>query len=541
MNKSSFVSFIESPRKLIIVDFVIIFPFLILPLLINLPYRVNIFLTWEGAYRIYLGQTPFADFGLPMGFGFWLIPALFFKLFGPTFLSLVKAQVLINFISLISLRGILYNLKVKPFAVTLTLLIFCLTYVIYNFWPWYNHSVVVFELVSLYFLTSYNSEKSKKANAINLSLSGIFTFITFYTKQDVGGLCFLICLFLVGYISIPERKKSLLIIYVSSFAITGALLILPFLDSNFLYWFNLGQAPHNSRISIGLLMDILLSRSLLEKVYLLMIFGGLFLYTSSWKDFFQNKNLFTTSVLSMAFILQSLITRATSPLPTDHMSYFHTFAFIGIASLLPWETWTKKLILIPILFLLVVLVFSEGYWKYISGFFVANRDVSQTEQIQFEPWSESDLPTMKKILLPAKTNEGVTKLLALPFLNKKELKVLNMSELTSLAYEMGYTPLTQQPLWYHLNIGMFQKQVDEFNLKVHDGYYDLVLFERVPSLNNFYPYEVLDELKKKYVQVDSFLAPRKLEDSYIDVFVHPDLAAQFELKPISNVINEPLK
>lgn len=540
MNKSSFVSFIESPRKLIIVDFLIIFPFLILPLLINLPYRVNIFLTWEGAYRLYLGQTPFADFGLPMGFGFWLIPALFFKLFGPTFLSLVKAQVLINFISLISLRGILYNLKVKPIAVTLALLIFCLTYVIYNFWPWYNHSVIVFELVSLFFLSSYRSENSRKANAINLILSGVFTFITFYTKQDVGGLCFLICFFLVGYISVQENKKSPLIIYISAFAITGALFILPFLSSDFMYWFNLGQAPHNSRLSIGLLLDILLSHSLLEKVYLLLIIGGIFLCTSSWKDFLQNKNLFMASVLSSAFILQSLVTRATSPLPTDHMNYFHTFAFIGIASLLPWETWTKNLIIIPILFLFIGLAFSEGYWKYISGFFV-DRYAPQTEEIQTEPWVESDLPTMNKILLPAKTNEGVTKLMSLPFLDKDELRVLNMSELTSLAYEMDYTPLTQQPLWYHLNIGMFQKQVDEFNLKVRDGYYDLVLFERVPSLNNFYPYEVLHELKKKYVLVDTFLAPRKLEDSHIDVFVHPDLAAQFGLKPLSDEINDTLK
>jgi len=540
MNKSSFSSFIESPRKLMIVDFLIIFPFLILPLLINLPYRVYIFLSWEGAYRLYLGQTPFEDFGIPMGFGFWLIPTLFFKIFGPTFLALVKAQVLINFISLISLRGLLYNLKFKPLTVTLTLLIFCLTYVIYNFWPWYNHSVVVFELVSLFFLTSYQDGKNKKVNAIYLTLSGVFTFITFYTKQDVGGLCFLICLFLVGYFSIQENKKSPLIIYISAFTITGVLFILPFLSSDFMYWFNLGQAPHNSRLSIGLLLDILLSRSLLEKVYLLLIIGGLFLYTSSWEDFFQNKSLFTTSILSVAFILQSLVTRATSPLPTDHMSYFHTFAFIGIARLLPWETWTKNLIVVPILFLFVGLAFSEGYWKYISEYFV-DRNGSQTEQIQLEPWIESDLPTMKKILLPVKTNAGITKLMSLPFLDKKDLRVLNMSELTSLAHEIGYTPLIQQPLWYHLNIGMFKKQVDEFNLKVRDGYYDLVIFERVPSLNNFYPYEVLDELKKKYIHVDTFLAPRKLEDSHIDVFVHPDLAMKFALTPFDNQMNVPLK
>lgn len=524
-----------------IVDFLIIFPFLILPLLINLPYRVNIFLTWEGAYRLYLGQTPFADFGIPMGFGFWLIPALFFNIFGPTFLALVKAQVFINFISLISLRGLLYNLKLKPLAVTIALLIFCLTYVIYNFWPWYNHSVVVFELVSLFFLTSYQAEKSKKANAFNLTLSGVFTFITFYTKQDVGGLCFLICLFLLGYVSFHERKISPLLIYISSFTITGALFILPFLSNDFMYWFNLGQAPHSSRISVGLLLDIFLSRSLLEKVYLLLIMGLLFMRLSTLKDFLNNKNLFMLSIISTALILQSIVTRATSPLPTDHMSYFHTFAFIGIASLLPWETWTKHLIVVLVLFLVIGLTFSEGYWKYVSGFLMPHQDDSSAVLIQSDPWIESDLPTMKKILLPVKTHDGITKLMSLPFLDKKDLRVLNMSELTSLANEIGYTPLTQQPLWYHLNIGMFQKQVDEFNVKVHDGYYDLVLFERVPSLNNFYPYEVLDELKKKYILVDTFLAPRKLEDSHIDVFVQPDLVTKFGLKSLSEQTNVPLK
>src|SRR5438045_2470468 len=94
-------------------DAFICLPFLIVPLLLHLPYRVNIFLSWEGAYRLYLGQVPYKDFGLPLGFGYWIIPTLFFKMFGPTFLSLVKAQVFINLLSLLCLRGILYNFKVK--------------------------------------------------------------------------------------------------------------------------------------------------------------------------------------------------------------------------------------------------------------------------------------------------------------------------------------------------------------------------------------------------------------------------------------------
>src|SRR5690554_4193101 len=77
------------------------------PLFFDLPYRDNIYLSWEGAYRLYLGQIPYVDFGLPMGFGFWVIPAFFFKLFGPHLFTLIKAQVFINIISIMCFRNIL--------------------------------------------------------------------------------------------------------------------------------------------------------------------------------------------------------------------------------------------------------------------------------------------------------------------------------------------------------------------------------------------------------------------------------------------------
>src|SRR5256885_15992379 len=70
---------------------IILFAFI--PLFINFPFRINIFLSWEGAYRISQGQIPFRDFGLPMGYMYWIIPAFFFKIFGPSLIPLVKAQV----------------------------------------------------------------------------------------------------------------------------------------------------------------------------------------------------------------------------------------------------------------------------------------------------------------------------------------------------------------------------------------------------------------------------------------------------------------
>src|SRR5690606_16960076 len=96
------------------IELIIAATFCFVPLLFNNPYRLNIFLSWEGAYRLAIGQIPFRDFSLPMGYAYWVIPAIFFKIFGPFMYSLIKAQVFINLASVLTFRGILRILGVKP-------------------------------------------------------------------------------------------------------------------------------------------------------------------------------------------------------------------------------------------------------------------------------------------------------------------------------------------------------------------------------------------------------------------------------------------
>src|SRR5882757_4720586 len=96
-----------------------------IPLFIRLPYRVNIFLSWEGAYRMSVGQLPFRDFGVPLGGMYWVIPATFFKLFGPAMITLVKAQVFINILAGLSFRSILRSLGVDPGIRFASVLLFC--------------------------------------------------------------------------------------------------------------------------------------------------------------------------------------------------------------------------------------------------------------------------------------------------------------------------------------------------------------------------------------------------------------------------------
>ena len=93
------------------IDLIVCLPFVLIPLALQLPYRVNIFLSWEGAYRLYLGQMPFRDFGLPMGYGYWLIPTGFFHLFGPSMFSMLAKMSRSSTVSLTDGCGIPHELE----------------------------------------------------------------------------------------------------------------------------------------------------------------------------------------------------------------------------------------------------------------------------------------------------------------------------------------------------------------------------------------------------------------------------------------------
>jgi hypothetical protein len=140
-----------------------------------------------------------------------------------------------------------------------------------------------------------------------------------------------------------------------------------------------------------------------------------------------------------------------------------------------------------------------------------NRDT--TRDIPTEEWVECGLPAFHRITMPPSTAQGIQRLMKMDLVahNKGGLKVLNMSELTPLAVEIPYMPERngQLPLWYHLGVGMFNRQADSLETRIGDHYYDLVLFEYLPTLNNFYPFRIRDSLRLHYHLVDSFMAPRR--------------------------------
>jgi hypothetical protein len=510
---------------------IMIIVFAIIPLFLTFPYRVNIFLTWEGAYRMSNGELPFRDFGIPMGYMFWTLPALFFKLLGPQMVTLVKAQVVINIMSGLAFRSILRTFAVPPGIRFTSVLMFLISFSFINFWPWYNHTVIVYELVSLAFLSAYLVRGKK---SWQLVLAALFGFMSFFTKQDGGGLCLLISLTLLGYDAIVCRDRRSLPIYIIVYILISLLFMLPLSGYGFSYWFNHGQPPHTSRVSVtDIFSDLLFESQALKISLILVITFAVSLFTQNRKIFMEkDKALFL--LLTLGIIAQAVIMQVTSYTPPNNNIYFQSFVFAWVLtamSLLLPLPWNHPLTLVS---LCIALLFwkSDVYAGYVSRRFFSKADnsgfqlnekgeniVNRSNYLQPKPtsdikewqWIQNDLPVFKKITMPPPTVEGINRLMNMDLVKSGKLKVLNMTELTPLAAVLPYEHEkgVYTPLWNHLGVSMFNKQAETYEKKISARYYDLVLFEYIPGLNNFFPFRVRDSLQVYYRKVDSFYAPRR--------------------------------
>lgn len=514
----------------------------IVPLFTTFPYRVNIFLSWEGAYRLSQGQIPFKDFGMPLGYMYWAIPALFFKIFGTEMITLVKAQVLINILSGLAFRSILKSFKVQPGLRLLSVLLYCVSFSFFNFWPWYNHTVIVYEMIGIAFLTGYFFSENKKW--ILLSLSALFTFFSFFTKQDAGGLACILSWVLLIYYCLKQKSWSPLIIYTVSLAGVAFAVIAPLLKYNFSYWFNYGQAPHTSRVSVFELLDEFLMSSQWIKFYLVLIVFILLAKYQSVRQFFDDQRNAVFLLLTLGILVEASVLQVTSYTPPDNNIFFHSFAFAFIFSNFTsyFNLDFYKLKHLVLAGGAMMLWWSGVFWKYFERVTenaftklsyqkpttenIVNRNtylIFPTQEISMSEWSYSGLKSFKKVYMPKGTIEGINRLLKNPVVkNNKNISVLNMTELTPLAVEMPYQLETGPdiPLWYHLGVGMFNKQASEYEKKILNNYYNLVLFEYIPHLNNFYPLRVRDTLLNHYHIIDSFPAPRKGNTpGIIEVFI----------------------
>lgn len=508
------------------------------PLFIRLPYRANIFLSWEGAYRISQGQLPFRDFGTPLGGMYWVIPAIFFKLFGTKMITLIKAQFFINIVAGLSFRSILRSLSVNKGIRLVGILLFCISYSFFNFWPWYNHSVIVYELVGLAFLLRYMRTDGGDWKKMGwLAGAAFFLCCSFLTKQDGGGLAFLIAFGLVAVYSLFARQWQPLAVFTASYVLILFLMILPFLKFGFGYWFNHGQAPHSSRVSAFDIADEFFGFSEWIKFYFFLTVILLLARYRSRAALLADKNGILLVVLTWGILAEAAVFQVTSYTPPDNNIFFHSFAIVCILSLMaPLLQLNFERPRTMIVAMAGIMLWWSGiWWKYTqriaskllvhqqavqspTGENVVNRatytiNTDTTKDIPMSQWVETGLSSFDRITMPPPTVDGIHRLMGMDLVKNShgDLRVLNMSELTPLAAEIPYKleRNSQMPLWFHLGVGMFNRQAQEYESRVGQHYYDLILFEHIPRLNNFYAFRVRDSIRQHYRQVDSFLAPRQ--------------------------------
>ena len=515
-------------RQLLICELLVIAFFCFIPLFFNNPYRINIFLSWEGAYRLYLGQMPFRDFSLPMGYAYWVIPAIFFKIFGPFFYSLIQAQVFVNLISVITFRSILKILNIPRVIILLSVLVYCLSYVSFNFWPWYNNMVFVFELVAIYFVLVSIFTLTRWKIWASLALAGFFAFFSFWTKQDAGGLGLLIIYGMLTYNAWVDRSIKKWLVFTGFFLLFAVAFIAPVYQYDFTYWFNYGQPPHESRLVLMNFLNEIFGWAYWEKFFFLIIV--LFVLDKAragGRSFFKNKKEVLFAMLCIGIIFQAWIIPVTSPVPEKNEVFFYSFGFAYLLSNLRLNLDLTRWYYLAICLLLVGFWWTGIYWRNIQRVLTKKPNVVQKteEKTQHKYRLAKEYKTMEHLFLAECTLDGIRKIKELDIVkNKTDLRVLNMSELTSLAYEIPFTPPVDQPMWYHQTVSIWQKEVDEFCDKIHKKEYDLVIFETVSSKEvvNFFPMDVKDCLDKHYKHEFTFLAPRHPEESYIDVYTLPN-------------------
>jgi hypothetical protein len=524
---------ISHPRRIrafSLLEILIIIGLACVPLFLTFPFRVNIFLSWEGAYRLSQGQVPYRDFGMPLGYMYWVIPAIFFKIFGAKMITLVKAQVLINILSGLAFRSILKSLSVQPGIRLLSVFLYCISFSFFNFWPWYNHTVIVYEMIGLAFLLYYIFRSQRW---YWLSLSALFLFFSFFTKQDGGGLAFFIGVFLMAYHCFREKKWMPLLIFLGSYVVIAIAIIEPLTRYNLGYWFNHGQPPHTSRISAYEILQEFFWNSQWIKFYIFLILLLTVTYYRKREQFLSDKRTTFFLLLTVGILVEAAILQVTSYTPPDNNIFFHSFAFAFILSMLSGylQIDFSRLRWLIVAGLGVTLWWSGVFWKYLeriadrtlahkeakqpSGENIVNKNTYVIDHapkgIPVSDWKFSGLKSFSKLYMPQPTIDGINRLLTNDHIkNNPDLKVLNMTELTPLAVEMPYRLETgpEVPLWYHLGVAMFNKGAERFENRIAGRYYDLILFEYVPNLNNFYPFRIRDSLQVHYQKIDSFPAPR---------------------------------
>ena len=215
---------------------------------------------WEGAYRLSLGQIPYIDFGTPVGPVSFVIPAIFFKLFSPSWFVMQLSQMFENALLLVLAYLLLKRLQFTQVNINKAIVCFSFLYLVFLSHPWYNSGAFLCFLASMVLLLGISRW--------SLMAAGLMGGLCFMAKQDYGvmNLCLgsLVILLTQAQQSGPYRKitfefsalkdlnrlKSIVgagVLFFSCFVLPIVIFIGMVDSTQFFYWFNYGQPPHEIR------------------------------------------------------------------------------------------------------------------------------------------------------------------------------------------------------------------------------------------------------------------------------------------------------
>jgi len=445
---------------------------------------------WEGAYRVSLGQIPFTDFGTPVGPVSFLIPAIFFKLFSPSWFVMQISQMFENALLLVLAYKLLKRLQFTSANINKAIACFSLLYLIFLSHPWYNSGAFLCFLTSMVLLlgTSYWS----------VIAAGLMGGLCFMAKQDYGVMNFclgsLVLLMTqsdgaykkLGFSFWPLQEPKRLRGMIGSLALFAIAFTLPIFalicmvdSAQFFYWFNYGQPPHEIR-----------------KIHIWdFAFHGNLFAPACIAFYFSCRTLRIDLFFAGLFFVCAFIVSSTSGL--DYTAFFF-FLFLPLLiqtvsskELVP-NRWASAVLLGIVLACLAFPV--KYFYRLVQTTVLAKaepfsfRHVYVTRPVQAFP---KTMPYFKNVM---GSEDSLLMVGELQEIFKKQiggshaisgLKVLNISELTPIYAELGSEPPLHYPLWYHSNISLFPREIELIDQDMNSNTFDVVILQDAHGQGNF--------------------------------------------------------
>ncbi len=497
---------------------------------------------WDGAYRLTEGLEPYSDFGIPLGPIVFYIPSIFFKFFGPSWLSLQISQLLINSLLIFIVWGILNFLSSRKIEIILGLLFFNFNYVILLSHPWYNTTAITIFLLSI-LLTLYRKTYCS-------FFAGFSCAVVIFTKQDYA-LMTLISIFAIStfldkddnnniFLNIPKDLNTLIQSFKSKFFISlilGLSLGIIFIVSNYdfkniSYWFNYGQSPHFlRRIS---LVNIIINPQLYLSIICLWIA-------------IKKKNL--SLFVSFLILLTSGFCSQTSGLKFTS-GFFYFLIPLILFKFIEFEKSLFKFL--SVIFLLIISFFNNFQRSLNTIKAVLKNDV-ESHTIHYSDINTKviNLGNCAKELSNIYGPQSICKQIDLVRNEisknnyKHQLIFLNISELSPFYSIFNFVPPKSLPLWFDENVTLFEREKNMIKNKIENNKFDLIALQATHDPWNKFYNEILQNILRNpnYREIGKmqYVSPKgSLKYNYVSKICETSLSKSYSfseeceesLKPI---------